>query len=149
VPAGVIWYRAHPSARHIFRTVSIGAEAMLLNTRGLSTIECLIAITILSIGALGNVAASAYALRTVREGNRAVRAARLLSTHTGRLRQLVRQAGGSCSALTAGRISGTHGEQLSWSVGPGTGGAGLTFVVSFPTVRGQRADTAYGFLQCQ
>lgn len=117
--------------------------------RGFSTLECLVAILLMSIGALGAAATSAYAIRTVGEGNRAVRAARLLSAQTGQLRLRLRQAGGSCLALTAGLALGPHGEQLSWQVGSGQGGRQLTLVASYPTARGQHADTTSGFLACR
>lgn len=122
---------------------------MRADRRGVSTVECLVALTILTIAALGNAASSVYAVRTIGEGNRTVRAARLLSAQTGRLRLAVRLAGGSCQPLTGGLIPGSHGEQLVWQAGPVPGGQVLTYVVSFPTVRGQYVDTTFGFLACQ
>jgi len=122
---------------------------MSTHNQGFSTVECLVALTVLAIAALGNLASSAYALRTIREGSRAVRAARLLSAQTDRLRLSVRQAGGRCLPLTAGQLVGGHGEQLTWTASPVPGGRGLTLVVSFPTVRGQHADTTAGFVACR
>lgn len=122
---------------------------MRADHRGVSTVECLVALTLLAIAALGNAASSVYALRTIGEGNRTVRAARLLSAQTGRLRLAVRLAGGSCQPLTGGLIPGSHGEQLAWAAGPVPGGRSITYVVSFPTVRGQYTDTTFGFLACQ
>lgn len=122
---------------------------MRTDIRGFSIIECLVALTVLSIGALGAAATGAYALRTVGEGNRAVRAARLLSAQMGQLRLKVRLAGGSCLALGGGQVSGTGGEQLVWLVSPAPGGQQLTLVVSFATARGQHTDTTPGFLACR
>lgn len=122
---------------------------MRTDIRGFSIIECLVALTLVSIGALGAAATGAYALRTVGEGNRAVRAARLLSAQTGQLRLRVRQAGGSCLALSGGQASGADGVQLAWQVSPGPGGQHLALVASFPTARGQHADTTPGFLACR
>lgn len=122
---------------------------MSADHRGFSTVECLVALVILSIGALGAAATSAYALRTVGEGNRAVRAARLLAAQTGQLRLKVRQASGSCLLLTGGLALGPHGERLTWQVGPAQGGRQLTLVVTFPTARGQHSDTTPGFLACR
>lgn len=122
---------------------------MRANCRGVSTVECLVALTLLSIAALGNAASFLYALRAIGEGSRTVRAARLLSAQTGRLRLAVRLAGGSCQPLTGGLIPGSHGEQLVWLASPVHGGRALTYIVSFPTVRGQYTDTTYGFLACQ
>ncbi len=122
---------------------------MSAHHRGFSTIECLVALVILSVGALGAAVTSAFALRTVGEGNRAVRAARLLAAQTGQLRLQVRQAGGSCLVLTSGQAFGPHGEHLTWQVGAAQGGRHLTLVVSFPTARGQHSDTTPGFLACR
>jgi hypothetical protein len=122
---------------------------MRADQRGVSTVECLVALTLLTIAALGNAASSVYALRTIGEGNRTVRAARLLSAQTGQLRLAVRLAGGSCQPLTSGQIWGSHGESLAWQAGPVPGGRVLTYIISFPTVRGQYTDTTLGFLACQ
>jgi len=122
---------------------------MNIHNRGISIVECLVALTMLSIGALGAGGTAAYALRTVVEGNRAGRAARLLAAQTGQLRLRVRQAGGSCLALSGGQVSGPDGEQVRWQVSPRPGGQDLSFLISFPTVRGQHADTALGFLACR
>lgn len=119
------------------------------HNRGVSTVECLVALTMLAVGALGAAGMSAYALRTVVEGNRAARAARLLAAQTGRLRLGVRQSGGSCLALSGGLVSGSDGEQVQWLVGPSLGGRDLNFLVTFPTVRGQHIDTATGFVACR
>ncbi len=121
---------------------------MRVNNHGVSTIECLVALTLLAIAALGNAASLVYSLRTLGEGNRTVRAARLLSAQTGRLRLVVRLAGGSCTPLTSGQISGSLGEQVAWQVGAAPGGRSLTYIVSFSTVRGQYTDTTSGFLAC-
>ncbi len=121
---------------------------MPCNRRGVSTVECLVALTLLAIAALGNAATSVYALRAIREGNRAIRAARLLSAQTGQLRLAVRLAGGSCQPLASSQMSGGLGAQLAWQVSPAPGGRNITYVVSFSTVRGQHTDTTAGFLAC-
>lgn len=119
-----------------------------LSRRGISVIECLIALTVFAVGGLGAAATLALALRMAGEGRRAADAARLLAGDLDRLQLEVSLLGGRCPGSLPVAGQGLHGSAIQWRSLPVPGGLGLEFFLTFPTVRGQHADTGQGRLAC-
>lgn len=121
---------------------------MFSATRGFSTIECLIALLVFSIGALGSVGTVALSLRTAQEGTAATAVARRAASVLDSLRAAVASPGAPCSGVTAGAVTTTAGE-VRWQLAPATGGRLIDLQASYPTVRGLRVDSLRGYLRCE
>ncbi len=116
--------------------------------RGISTIECLIAITVFSLGALGSAGTVALGIRLSTRGTHAAEAARLAAESLERLRSSLANSSRSCAALTPGSLSGAPGQTARWTIRPAAGGAEISILTSYPTPTGQHVDSASGFLRC-
>ena len=113
--------------------------------RGFSLIEILVALTILSIGLLGLVGASAMVNRMLGEG----RAGTLTMSYGERRLELLRASArdsAGCVSLGGGAATLPGGLTERWSVSPGIRSAGIEVVIS----RGaSRADTLSTVISCQ
>jgi prepilin-type N-terminal cleavage/methylation domain-containing protein len=118
---------------------------MIKSNNGFTIIEVLIAITMLSIGLLGMLGATAATIRVVGESDRMVTAAYQATQRLERLEAL------GCDAAA----SGTDTQQsidLAWTVG-GTATdwtRAVTLTATYPMSRGRvRVDTFEKALQCR
>jgi Tfp pilus assembly protein PilV len=119
-----------------------------MNRDGFTTVDCLVALTLFSVGVLGTTATVALAIRAAAEGSHAARAARLLLAESARLSANVSRGAGACSAATPGYRLGQAGLRLLSSATAAVGGQRVQMIVTYPTVRGQHTDTASTFLPC-
>lgn len=116
--------------------------------QGFTTIDCLIALIIFTVGALGATATMALAIRMAHEGSQAARAGRLLRDESARITADIAGSSGACAAARPGLRLGQSGVQLTSTLVPVTRGWQLHLVVTYPTVWGQHADSATGFIPC-
>lgn len=122
---------------------------MRMHRDGFTTIDCLVALILFSIGVLGTTATVALAIRAAAEGSHAARAARLFLAESARLAADVARGAGACSAATPGLRPGQAGLRLFSSATAAVGGQSVQLIVTYPTVRGQRTDSASTFLPCR
>ena len=115
---------------------------------GFTTIDCLVALILFAVGVLSTTATVALAIRAAAEGSHAARTARLFLAESARLAAEVARGAGACAAATPGLRLGQAGLRLVSSVTAAVGGQSVQLVVTYPTVRGQHADTASTFLPC-
>ena len=116
--------------------------------QGFTTIDCLLALIVFTVGVLGATATMALAIRAAAEGSHAARAARLLLAESARLSADLAGGAGACSALTPGLQLGQAGLRVLSSASTAVGGRSVQLIVTYPTVRGQHTDTASTFLPC-
>ena len=122
---------------------------MSLDNRGTSLIECLVALTVFAVGALGAGATLGLSTRLAGEARRAAAAGRQLSEEFEGLRGQVQRAAGHCPATFPPAAAGLGQVLVQWGGTPATGGLALRYVVTYPTARGVHADTGQGFLACR
>jgi hypothetical protein len=111
-------------------------------------VECLVALVVCSLGALGAAGTAALGVRIAANGNHVAAAARLTEEVVGALRLRLRLAQGSCAALTPGSRIGPSGLAVNTALTPVRGGVGVILTVSYATPGGQHVDTIHGFLSC-
>ena len=116
--------------------------------QGFTTIDCLVAMVVFTIGALGAATTAALAIRLAHEGSQMARAGRLVADESARITADIAGAAGACSGATPGARLGQSGIQLISTLRPAAGGQLLDMVVTYPTVRGQHVDSAAGFVRC-
>ncbi len=125
-----------------------GFSGMARSARGISTVECLVALTVFSLGALGSVGAVALGIRTAASGTHLSTATRIAGEVLETAHFRLKASNQSCAVLAAGSRNGPAGEVVNWAVNPGDGGARLVLALSYATPIGQRTDTIRGFLRC-
>ena len=116
--------------------------------KGFTTIDCLVAMVVFTIGVLGATTTAALAIRLAHEGSQMARAGRLVADESARITADIAGAAGACSGATPGARFGQSGIQLTSTLRPAAGGQQLEMVVTYPTVRGQHVDSAAGFVRC-
>jgi Tfp pilus assembly protein PilV len=116
---------------------------------GFSTIECLIALVVLTIGILGSAGTMGLAVRAVHTGAAAATAARLVVSLRDSLESLVRATGGSCAALAGGSSAGAHAVRATWRAAGGRGGQEIELTVTRFALRHGAADTVRMFIPCR
>jgi Tfp pilus assembly protein PilV len=116
--------------------------------RGVSTVECLVALVLFVVGALGAVGTIALAIRMAAEGSHLAGGARLANGTLGQIRDAVEAAGHTCAAVSAGRVD-AYGNEVAWSTEPDSGGRRVLLLVSYATSRGRHRDSVIGFVPCR
>lgn len=111
--------------------------------------ECLVALTVFTVGALGAAGTMALGIRTAASGTHAAAAARLAAEALEALRHRLRLGHQACAVLAPGSLTGPSGEALSWALTPAAGGVGVRLVITYATPAGQHIDSIRGFLRCQ
>lgn len=111
---------------------------------GLTVVELLVALMLVSVGLLGIAGSSALALRSARGAAQEERAARRASTRLARL------GAAGCERATSGSLNDPGGVPVErWSVGPPRNGTvRLQATVLWTTSRGRRALTIESALLC-
>ncbi len=122
---------------------------MRLTTVGVSTVECLMAITVFGLGALGAAGTVTLGVRTGASGTHIGAAVRIAAEVLDSVRFQFRDRQHSCLMLTPGRRAGPGGEVVDWSVVPAGLGAQLVVRLSYLTPTGQHRDSIVGFLPCR
>ena len=122
---------------------------MIGSTRGFSTVECLVALIVFSLGALGAAGTAALGVRAFASGTHAALAVRLAGR--GRRRAAARPpiSQQSCAAISAGSLSGPSGETVNWTLTPADRGVDVTLALGYRIPVGRHADTIHAFLPCQ
>ena len=115
---------------------------------GFTTVEGMIALTLLSLAALGAGGAMARSARVLGLANREAAAARTTEQVIEQLRTTLGAAGGRCGAIGSGSsITGQTG--VSWSPLPVTAGIDLLVIARHPGFQRPRSDTLWLFLPCR
>ena len=112
--------------------------------RGISLIEILVALTILSIGLLGLAGASASVTRMIGQGRWNTAVMGFAQGRVEMLRAMARDSA-ACGTITAGTASLPGGLIERWSVSAGIRSVTLDIIV---TGRGARADTLSTIVPC-
>lgn len=112
--------------------------------KGISLIEILVALTILSIGLLGLVGASAMVNRMLGEGRWSTVTMGYAQRRLDLLRASASDSTG-CASLSGGTATISSGFTESWTIVPGVRTVAIEVVVS----RLQRADTIGTVIPCQ
>jgi hypothetical protein len=115
---------------------------------GFSTVDGVIAITLLSLAALGAAGAMARSARVLGVANREAGAARITEQAVEQLRGVVRLAGDRCGAIGPGSVL-TGSADVFWSPLPVTGGINLQVITTQSIVQRPRSDTLWLFLSCR
>lgn len=121
---------------------------MTQRARGVSTIECLVALTVFSVGALGAAGSVALGIRTMASGTHVSAATRIAGEVIETAYFRLKAAQQSCSAVAGGGRRGPSGEAVNWVVSPVDGGARLLISLTYATPTGQHTDSIQGFLRC-
>ncbi len=122
---------------------------MRWTTAGVSTVECLIAITVFGVGALGAAGTLTLGIRTSASGTHLGATTRIAAEVLDSLRFQFRDRQHACLLLTPGRRTGPGGEVVDWSVVPAALGARLVVRLSYLAPTGQHYDSIAGFLPCR
>ncbi len=118
-----------------------------LERQGLSTIEVLIALVVLSTGVLGTLGTMALAWRTQRSAERLALATRTTASVFDSLRAAVLAGGRECAVLSPGRMAGPAVD-ASWTALPVPGGRRITLTLSYLPEGLRRPDSAWTLLPC-
>ena len=121
---------------------------MLFDTRGVATIEALIALVMFSIGGLAAAGTATLSLRAAHVGVRAARAARVLEGVVDHLAGAVAATEGRCDPLTPGATNNGRGESVRWSFLQVPHGRAVAIEISYGASSSQRPDSAWSFVQC-
>lgn len=112
---------------------------------GVTIVECLMALVLLSIGLLSATGTVGAAARLMRAGDMSATAARRLVSIADSLRGTVTRSAGSCAAIGGG-ISDEGALELAWSVATVPGGRDIELTVGYAG-RAHR-DTVVAHVAC-
>jgi type II secretory pathway pseudopilin PulG len=121
----------------------------MLDIRGTTTIEALVALVIFAIGALGAAGTTVASLRAGNMGDHATHAGRLVEAAADRLAALAAEAGSSCAGLSPGTITSAHGETMRWWFIGAPKGLEVSFEISYSASSRQHVDTIWTFMRCR
>lgn len=113
---------------------------------GFSTIECLIALVILSLGVLGSAGTMGLAVRSVHAGAAASAAARLVTSIRD---SLALEAGVGCDRVGPGSAQGPTAVRADWRAAATSGGTNVELTVTRPGLGHWATDTLVLFLPCE
>lgn len=116
---------------------------------GFSTVECLVAITLFSVGALGAAGSAALGVRAYSRGTHVAVAARLAGEVIVDLRHSLRIGQLSCAGLSPGSRNAPTGEIVSWTLTSVSRGVEVNLALTYATPIGQHIDSAEVFLRCR
>jgi len=122
---------------------------MRLRQSGFSTVECLMALVVFTLGMLGAVGTVAVSIRLEAQGAVAAEASRWSAGLLDSLRTAVAQSGGRCSAVVSATRSGAHGLSAQWQVRGVAHGAEIQLQLSAPLRGRSHRDTLNGFVPCR
>lgn len=118
-----------------------------MHRSGLTTIECLMALVVFTLGVLGAVATTALAIRVQASGDRAAAAGRLSGNVLDSLQSVFTERGGRCDAIGGGASTDSRGTVARWQVDPETGGLGITLTLA--QAARTVAETVWTFTPCR
>jgi hypothetical protein len=121
---------------------------MRVPNSGITTIECLVAITVFSLGALGAAGTITFGIRAAASGTRLGTATRIAAEVFESAQYQLQTRQQSCAVLAPGRRTGPGGEVVDWAVAPVARGARLVVTLTYMTPVGQHGDSVVEFLRC-
>lgn len=122
---------------------------MTRSDAGFTLVEVMIAIIVLSVGALAMAGTSAAAIRMVGQGKRSTQAAQLAVSRLETLRRISRSTSPACTSLTSGNANAAYGMSESWTVTGAGATRSVQIIVRHPEQRGLQIDTVQAVLGCR
>lgn len=122
---------------------------MTRSDAGFTLVEVMIAIIVLSVGALAMAGTSAAAIRMVGQGKRSTQVAQLAVSRLETLRRVSRSTSPACTALTSGTANAAFGMTETWTVSGAGATRSVRIVVRHPEQRGIQVDTVQAILGCK
>lgn len=121
---------------------------MRLGSRGTGTVEALIALVLLTMGALAAAGVAAASLRSASAGAHRGRGAWLAF---GSAAEFTRQAAADsgCAAFLPGTRAAFDGTMLHWSFRPERRGLAVVLIGTYPSGARLRSDTLWSFVPCR
>ena len=115
---------------------------------GFTVVEVVVAMIILTVGALSLIQSAAGVTRMLRDGRQRTRAAAVATTRLESLRDIANTTTPTCTALTGGSSTYPGNVTEAWTVS-GTGKSRTVQVtVTFPTGRYTKTETVSTTLLC-
>lgn len=115
---------------------------------GTTTVEALVALTILTAGILGAAGTVAMSLRAAHRGDQTARGVRLSGEVMARIRSRIAGTGGACGSLAPGTLESPGGVSVRWSLQPERGGQVVLMEISYPPAGARSQDSLWSFVQC-
>ena len=115
---------------------------------GITTVEALVALTMLAAGILGAAGTVATSLRAAHRGDQTSRGVRLSGDAMARIRAGIAGAGGACGFPASGTLESPTGVSVRWSVQPERGGRTVLMEISYPPAGARSPDSLWSFVQC-
>jgi hypothetical protein len=115
---------------------------------GTTTIEALVALTMLATGILGAAGTVAAGLRAAHRGDQTSRGVRLSGEAMARIRAGIAFAGGACGFPAPGTLESPTGVSVRWSVQPERGGRAVLLEISYLPAGARSQDSLWSFVQC-
>lgn len=140
-PSGPVLFCAPPASEWWLFTTHLPYRPTVNNHRGVTLIEVVVALLVLTVGAIALAGLAATVARMVDSGARATRLAALIGERVEILQ------GSACNGPTQGRERRDRFE-LRWTVAPDGGGRRLTVWATSSTTRIPRAITITRFVDC-
>jgi Tfp pilus assembly protein PilV len=117
--------------------------------RGITTVECLMALMVFTVGVLGAAGALSLAIRVEMAGANQARAARWTGNVLDSLRADRDQAAGSCAPISSGWLSQPRGLSGQLVSVPVAGGRVVELALDIPSIAGVAGETVWTFIPCR
>jgi hypothetical protein len=114
----------------------------------MTTVEALVALTMLTAGILGAAGTVATGIRTAHRGDQTSRGVRLSGDVMARIHAGIAGAGGACGSLAPGTLESLVGPSVRWSVQPQRGGRMVLMAISYPPAGARSQDSLWSFVRC-
>ena len=119
-----------------------------IDDHGFSTIECLVALLVLSVGLLGAAGTMALAWRAEAAGERAGLAAGLAGWVLDSLQAHTLSDQGRCDGLRSGSATGDRGTRANWAATPSRGGREIRLTLVYRSLVATATDSGWEFIPC-
>jgi len=121
---------------------------MIGNKSGFSLIEVIVAIVVLSVGAIAIAASFGTSARFNGQAWRFTRAANIAAQRIETLRRIANTTDPRCSALTNGNATTYGNITETWTVTGAGGARNVMVIVQMPRARSVTRDTVRATLEC-
>lgn len=117
---------------------------------GFTLVEVLVAVTVLTVGAVALAGSAATVTRMIGRGKADTRAAQLATRRVEALRLTAYSTTPRCTALANGGPVDTANVSLSWTVAVSPSGTGrdLTVNATYNTAQGTRTEVLTTYIEC-
>jgi len=122
---------------------------MTSDARGITTVECLMALMVFTVGVLGAAGALSLATRLEMAGASQARAARWTGNVLDSLRASRDQAAGSCASISSAWLTQPSGLSAYLSSTPAVAGREIELALDIPAIAGVEGETAWTFIPCR